>query len=74
LKCEIEKKNQFSKRKRKKIKRMSIKIYIKTKIIFSLKSKLKRTITFIKGSIKKIKIKIIRIKLKNIILSIWIER
>jgi len=53
LKGEIEKKNQFSKRKRKKIKGMSIKIYIKTKIIFWLKGKLKKKITFTKGARKK---------------------
>jgi hypothetical protein len=38
-----------------------------------LKGKLKKTITFTKGTRKKIKIKIMRIKLENIILSIWIE-
>ena len=53
MKGEIEKKNQFSKRKRKKIKGMSIKIYIKTKIIFWLKGKLKKKITFTKGARKK---------------------
>jgi hypothetical protein len=38
-----------------------------------LKGKLKKTITFTKGERNKIKIKIMRIKLENIILSIWIE-
>jgi len=36
--------------------------------------KLKRIITFTKRSRKKLEIKIIRTKLKNIILPIWIEK
>jgi len=35
--------------------------------------KLKRIITFTKGSRKKLEIKTMKAKLKNIILSIWIE-
>jgi hypothetical protein len=66
----VVRKNQFSQRT-KKIKKIRIKIDIKN--IFDWRVKLKRIITFTKESRKKIKIKIIRTKSKNIIPSIWIE-
>jgi translation initiation factor IF-3 len=53
LKCEIEKKNQSSKRK-KKIQKMRVKIDIENNF-FDFRVKLKGIINFIKGPIKKIK-------------------
>ena len=62
-------------KKQKKIKRMRIKVDIKNKNkIFDWRVELKRIITFNKWLRKKIKIKTMRIKLENIIPSIWIER
>ena len=52
---------------------MRIKSKYKINFIFDWKVNLKRKITFTKGSRKKLEIKTIRTKLKNIIPIIWIE-
>jgi hypothetical protein len=72
LKGEIQKKIQFSKRTQKNQKNEDQNQH-KIKPMFWLKGGLKRIIAFTKGPIRKLEIKIIRIKLKNIIPSIWIE-
>jgi len=76
LKGEIEKKNQFSKRKGKS-KEWGVKIDIKNNIYIYIyiywRVKLKRIITFTKKPRKKLEIKTMRTKMENIISSIWIE-
>jgi len=57
----------------KKNKRTRIKIDIKNKKIYWMKSEIEKNNNFYKTAKKKIKNKKIRAKLKNIIPSIWIE-
>jgi len=71
LKGEIEKNNNFYKRAKKKIRNQNNEDQIEKYNIVNLnwKMKLKTNKMFSKGQRKKIKIKIIRIKLENIIFS-----
>jgi hypothetical protein len=74
LKSEIEKKNQYRKKRINFFQKNEDQNWHKNlKQCFDWMVKLKRIITFTKGPRKKLKIKTIRTELKNIIPSIWIE-